>query len=45
MQHRPPRETVEALGKEVKNLELMLQGTQRENERSMVDIEKYVSAL
>ncbi|KAH9932108.1 uncharacterized protein BXZ73DRAFT_46978 [Epithele typhae] len=36
---RPPLDEVQALEKEYKNLELILLGTQRENERSMSEIE------
>lgn len=38
---RPPLETVQALQKEYTNLEIILQGTQRENERCMAEIERY----
>ncbi|KAK0464264.1 uncharacterized protein EV420DRAFT_1302529 [Desarmillaria tabescens] len=37
---RPSLESVQELQKEHKNLELLLQGTQRENERCMADIER-----
>ncbi|KAH9854287.1 hypothetical protein C2E23DRAFT_817995 [Lenzites betulinus] len=37
---RPPLETVQALEKEYTNLEILLQGTQRENERCMADLER-----
>ncbi|KAF8648785.1 hypothetical protein AX16_006167 [Volvariella volvacea WC 439] len=37
---RPPIEDVQALEKEYKNLELILQGTQRENERCMAELER-----
>ncbi|CAE6505479.1 unnamed protein product, partial [Rhizoctonia solani] len=37
---RPPLEQVQALQKEYQNLELILQGTQRENERCMTELEK-----
>ncbi|KZT02055.1 uncharacterized protein LAESUDRAFT_685852 [Laetiporus sulphureus 93-53] len=37
---RPSMEAVQALQKEYTNLEILLQGTQRENERSMVEIER-----
>ncbi|KAK0202012.1 hypothetical protein DFS33DRAFT_1351464 [Desarmillaria ectypa] len=37
---RPSLETVQELEKDHKNLELLLQGTQRENERCMADIER-----
>ncbi|KAL5640100.1 hypothetical protein ACGC1H_007406 [Rhizoctonia solani] len=37
---RPPLEQVQALQKEYQNLELILQGTQRENERCMAELEK-----
>lgn len=39
---RPPLETVQALEKEYTNLEILLQGTQRENERCMAEMERYV---
>ena len=37
---RPSLETVQALQKEYKNLELILTGTQRENERCMAEIDR-----
>ncbi|PPQ89981.1 hypothetical protein CVT25_009620 [Psilocybe cyanescens] len=37
---RPPIEEVQRLQKEYKNLDLILQGTQRENEKCMADIER-----
>ncbi|EIW64475.1 uncharacterized protein TRAVEDRAFT_158787 [Trametes versicolor FP-101664 SS1] len=37
---RPPLETVQALEKEYTNLEILLQGTQRENERCMAEMER-----
>jgi len=37
---RPPLETIQELEKEYKNLELLLQGTQRENERCMAEMER-----
>ncbi|RXW23076.1 hypothetical protein EST38_g2759 [Candolleomyces aberdarensis] len=37
---RPPLEDVQALQKEYKNLELILSGTQRENERCMSELER-----
>ncbi|KAH9950971.1 hypothetical protein B0H21DRAFT_720629 [Amylocystis lapponica] len=37
---RPPVETIQALEKEYTNLEILLQGTQRENERCMVELER-----
>ncbi|KAJ2937022.1 hypothetical protein H1R20_g79, partial [Candolleomyces eurysporus] len=37
---RPPLEDVQALQKEYKNLELILSGTQRENERCMAELER-----
>ncbi|OSD00869.1 hypothetical protein PYCCODRAFT_1413591 [Trametes coccinea BRFM310] len=37
---RPPLETVQALEKEYTNLEILLQGTQRENERCMAELER-----
>jgi hypothetical protein len=38
---RPPIKHVQALEKEYKNLDLLLQGTQRENERCMAELERY----
>lgn len=40
---RPPLETIQDLEKEYKNLDLLLQGTQRENERCMAEMERRVS--
>jgi len=40
---RPPIERIQELEKEYKNLDLILQGTLRENEKSMADMERYVS--
>jgi len=37
---RPPIETIQSLEKEYKNLDLILQGTQRENERCMAELER-----
>ncbi|KAG5341672.1 hypothetical protein J132_01491 [Termitomyces sp. J132] len=37
---RPPLETVQQLEKEYKNLDLLLQGTQRENERCMAELDR-----
>ncbi|KAI0800535.1 hypothetical protein C8Q74DRAFT_422282 [Fomes fomentarius] len=37
---RPPLEKIQALAKEYTNLELILQGTQRENERCMAEMER-----
>ncbi|KAF9461924.1 hypothetical protein BDZ94DRAFT_768687 [Collybia nuda] len=37
---RPPLETIQELEKEYKNLDLLLQGTQRENERCMAELER-----
>ncbi|KAH7886389.1 hypothetical protein F5I97DRAFT_1264919 [Phlebopus sp. FC_14] len=37
---RPPIETIQELEKEYKNLDLILQGTQRENERCMAELER-----
>ncbi|KAI0778859.1 hypothetical protein BD413DRAFT_119952 [Trametes elegans] len=37
---RPPLDTVQALEKEYTNLEILLQGTQRENERCMAELER-----
>ena len=39
---RPPLEHIQELQKEYKHLELLLQGTQRENERCMTELERYV---
>lgn len=39
---RPPLEKIQALAKEYTNLELILQGTQRENERCMAELERCV---
>ena len=39
---RPPLETIQELEKEYKHLELLLQGTQRENERCMTEMERCV---
>ncbi|KAG8219227.1 hypothetical protein J3R82DRAFT_63 [Butyriboletus roseoflavus] len=36
----PPLETIQSLEKEYKNLDLILQGTQRENERCMAELER-----
>ena len=38
--HRPPIEAIQELRKEYSNLELILQGTQRENERAMTELER-----
>ncbi|KAI0652576.1 hypothetical protein C8Q79DRAFT_897631 [Trametes meyenii] len=40
LSQRPPLESVQALEKEYTNLEILLQGTQRENERCMSEIER-----
>lgn len=40
---RPPLEKIQGLEMEYKNLELILVGTQRENEKSMAQIEQCVS--
>ena len=40
MAQRPPLEKIQALEKEYTNLELILQGTQRENERCMAELER-----
>ncbi|KAG5644087.1 hypothetical protein DXG03_009106 [Asterophora parasitica] len=40
---RPPIEAVQELEKEYKNLDLLLQGTQRENERCMAELDRCVS--
>ena len=37
---RPPLEKVQELKKEYTNLEIILQGTQRENERCMTELER-----
>ncbi|OSX66829.1 hypothetical protein POSPLADRAFT_1042138 [Postia placenta MAD-698-R-SB12] len=37
---RPPLEAVQALQKEYTNLDILLQGTQRENERCMAELER-----
>ena len=39
---RPPIEAIQELRKEYSNLELILQGTQRENERAMTELERWV---
>ena len=39
---RPPIEAIQELRKEYSNLELILQGTQRENERAMTELERLV---
>lgn len=39
---RPPIEQIQELQKEYRNLELLLQGTQRENEKSMAETERCV---
>ncbi|OAX37711.1 hypothetical protein K503DRAFT_692885 [Rhizopogon vinicolor AM-OR11-026] len=40
---RPPIERIQELEKEYKNLDLILQGTQRENERCMAELERVKS--
>jgi hypothetical protein len=40
---RPPIEAIQELRKEYSNFELILQGTQRENERAMTELERLVS--
>jgi hypothetical protein len=40
---RSPIEAIQELRKEYSNLELILQGTQRENERAMTELERLVS--
>jgi hypothetical protein len=40
---RPPIEAIQELRKEYSNLELILQGTQRENERAMTELERWTS--
>lgn len=42
---RPALDKVQALEKEYTNLELILQGTQRENERCMAELERCVSGF
>jgi hypothetical protein len=42
---RPPIEAIQELRKEYSNLELILQGTQRENERAMTELERLVSLV
>ena len=42
LSQRPPLEQIQELEKEYKHLELLLQGTQRENERCMTELERYV---
>lgn len=39
---RPPIERIQEIEKEYKNLDLILQGTQRENERCMAELERCV---
>lgn len=39
---RPPIERIQELEKEYKNLDLILQGTQRENERCMAELDRCV---
>ena len=39
---RPPIEAIQELRKEYSNLELILQGTQRENERAMTELERLI---
>ena len=43
LSHRPPIEAIQELRKEYSNLELILQGTQRENERAMTELERSIS--
>jgi hypothetical protein len=38
---RPPLEQVQTLQREYRNLELILQGTQRENEKCMAELERH----
>jgi len=40
LSQRPPIEAIQELRKEYSNLELILQGTQRENERAMTELER-----
>lgn len=42
LSHRPPIEAIQELRKEYSNLELILQGTQRENERAMTELERSI---
>jgi hypothetical protein len=42
---RPPIERIQELEKEYRNLDLILQGTQRENERCMAELERCVHEL
>ena len=42
LSQRPPLEHIQELEREYKNLELLLQGTQRENERCMTELERFV---
>jgi hypothetical protein len=42
---RPPAERIQELEKEYKNLDLLLQGTQRENERCMFELDRSVLQL
>ena len=42
---RPPIGKIQELEKEYKNLDLILQGTLRENEKSMADMERCVIHL
>lgn len=45
LSERPPLEVVQGLQKEYTNLEILLQGTQRENERCMSELERYFFSL
>ncbi|KAF7796202.1 hypothetical protein EIP86_007376 [Pleurotus ostreatoroseus] len=40
LDQRPPLETIQEIQKEYTNLEIILQGTQRENERCMTELER-----
>ncbi|KAL4068847.1 hypothetical protein V8B97DRAFT_1872678 [Scleroderma yunnanense] len=40
LRDRPPIETIQEIEKEYKNLDLILQGTQRENERCMAELDR-----
>ena len=42
---RPPIERIQEIEKEYRNLDLLLQGTQRENERCMAELERYFLLL
>lgn len=42
LDQRPPLEAYQKIQREYKNLDLLLQGTQRENEKCMADLERQV---